>query len=334
MDYDNMDVDEIGPRVMIREAAIDRADFTMANVDLAFANSFRRTILAEVPTMAIDLVEVDENTSVLADEFIAHRLGLVPLNSKQIEDVYYSRDCACDQYCENCSVTLTLHAKCTGDEIMKVYARDLVVAEPRPNEWVGNPVITDEAGLGVVICKLRKGQEVRMRCIAKKGIAKEHAKWAPTSAVGFEYDPHNKLKHVDYWYEEDPIKEWPVSENGKWEQPAQEGEPFDYDATPSRFFFNIESVGNLEPDAIVQQAIKVMQEKLAAVLQALAGDERNGQTDADGFGGQEPDLQGGAEYGADQGYTTPYVNAGATSQWAGGATPYGATPYGHSGWNP
>jgi DNA-directed RNA polymerase II subunit RPB3 len=165
-------------------------------------------MLAEVPTMAIDLVEVDENTSVLADEFIAHRLGLIPLNSKQIEDVLYTRDCDCDQYCENCSVTLTMHAKCTGDEIMKVYARDLVVAEPRPNEWVGNPVITDEAGLGSVICKLRKGQEVRMKCIAKKGIAKEHAKWAPTSAIGFEYDPNNKLRHLDYWYEIDPVKEW------------------------------------------------------------------------------------------------------------------------------
>lgn len=91
---------------------------------------------------------------------------------------------------------------------MKVYARDLVVAEPRPNEWVGLPVITDAQGLGSVICKLRKGQELRMKCVAKKGIAKEHAKWAPTSAVAFEYDPHNKLKHLDYWYEEDPAKEW------------------------------------------------------------------------------------------------------------------------------
>jgi DNA-directed RNA polymerase II subunit RPB3 len=85
---------------------------------------------------------------------------------------------------------------------------------------------------------------------------------------------------------------------------------------------------------VVQQAIKVMQQKLAAVLQELAGDENgNGDIDGDGFGGQEPDLQGGADYGADQGYTTPYVNAGATSQWGGGATPYGATPYGQSGWN-
>ena len=91
---------------------------------------------------------------------------------------------------------------------MKVYARDLVVGEPRPNESIGNPIITDVEGLGPVICKLRKGQEVRMKCIAKKGIAKEHAKWAPTSSVGFEYDPYNKLRHVDYWYEEDPVQEW------------------------------------------------------------------------------------------------------------------------------
>jgi DNA-directed RNA polymerase II subunit RPB3 len=185
-------------------------DFELSNVDLSFANSLRRTILAEVPTMAIDLVEVEANTSVLADEFIAHRLGLIPLNSKNVDDVVYSRDCDCEQYCELCSVTLTLHARCTGDEIMKVYARDLVVDALRPNQFVGTPVITDPEGLGTVICKLRKDQELRMKCIAKKGIAKEHAKWAPTSAVGFEYDPHNKLRHMDLWFEQDPIKEWYV----------------------------------------------------------------------------------------------------------------------------
>jgi DNA-directed RNA polymerase II subunit RPB3 len=161
--------------------------------------------------MAIDLVEIEANTSVLADEFITHRLGLIPLNSKNVDDVLYSRDCDCEQYCEFCSVTLTLHARCTGDEIMKVYARDLVVDNLRANIWVGNPVITDPEGLGTVICKLRKGQELRMKCIAKKGIAKEHAKWAPTAAIGFEYDPHNKLRHTDLWYEEDPVKEWLVT---------------------------------------------------------------------------------------------------------------------------
>jgi DNA-directed RNA polymerase II subunit RPB3 len=49
-----------------------------------------------------------------------------------------------------------------------------------------------------------------MKCIAKKGIAKEHAKWAPSAAIGFEYDPANKLHHLDYWHEEDADKEWYV----------------------------------------------------------------------------------------------------------------------------
>lgn len=158
--------------------------------------------------MAIDLVEIETNTSVLADEFIAHRLGLVPLNSKECEQILYTRDCDCEGYCEQCSITLMLHARCTGNEIMRIYARDLVITSQTPNDMIGKPIITDTEGQGPVIAKLRQGQEIKMKCIAKKGIAKEHSKWAPTAAIGFEYDPHNKLKHLDLWYEEDPLKEW------------------------------------------------------------------------------------------------------------------------------
>lgn len=209
MDYDlAMDGEDTGPTVTIRDANSVMVDFILRHVDLAFANSLRRVILSEIPTMAIDLVEVKKNTSVLADEFICHRLGLIPLNSKNVDDVLYTRDCECEQYCENCSVALSLYARCTGNDVMKVYARDLVPQEPRANEWVGLPVLSDGNKDGALILKLRKGQEVEMKCIAKKGIAKEHAKWAPTAAVGFEYDPWNKLKHLDYWYEESAKDEW------------------------------------------------------------------------------------------------------------------------------
>lgn len=191
------------------QADSTHVDFELSRANLAFANSLRRIMQAEVPTIAIDLVEVELNTSVLADEFIAHRLGLIPLNSKSASELNYGRDCDCEQYCDQCSVTLTLHARSTSDEIMKVYARDLVV-DGRLGSSVGTPVISDPEGYGCLIAKLRKGQELKLSCIAKKGIAKEHAKWMPTSAVGFEYDPHNKLHHLDLWYENntDPNKEW------------------------------------------------------------------------------------------------------------------------------
>ena len=167
-------------------------------------------MLAEIPTIAIDLVQIEENSTVLADEFIAHRLGLLPLNAEGVENLFYSRDCDCEEYCDRCSVILTLHAKCTGDENMHVSARDMVPSGDRINQTLGNPIINDPDGLGPLILKLRPGQEIKLKCIAKKGIAKEHAKWAPSAAIGFEYDPHNKLHHLDLWYEQDPKKEWYV----------------------------------------------------------------------------------------------------------------------------
>ena len=163
-------------------------------------------MLAEVPTLAIDLVEIACNTSVLPDEFIAHRLGLIPLNSVDVTNrLVYNRDCGiCDSNCDNCSVVLGLHAKCTNPGIMEVFARDLVVKIPAAKgRDLGTPVIRDPNGNGPLIARLRQGQEIELTCIAKKGIAKEHAKWAPTASIGFEYDPNNKLRHLDYWYEND-----------------------------------------------------------------------------------------------------------------------------------
>ena len=120
----------------------------------------------------------------------------------------------------------------------------------------------------------------------------------------------------------------PLSKNKDWEDPPQDDVPFDYNAVPSQFYVDIESVGNLEADNVVQQGIKVLQQKLAAVLQELSGgdDANRGLMDGDHQyenGPRSPDA------GLDHGYTTPF-NQGATSVWAGGQTPapYGATPYG------
>ncbi|CCJ30120.1 unnamed protein product, partial [Pneumocystis jirovecii] len=249
-----------GPQVTIRNIEKNSIDFVLSNVDLAFANSLRRVILAEVPTVAIDLVEIEINTSVLADEFITHRLGMIPLDSANVDDkLVYTRDCDCDQYCTKCSVQLTLYAKCTSDGTMDVYSKDLIVEH--------NSTI-DPDGKGILICKLRKAQELRLKCIAKKGIAKEHAKWSPVSAIAFEYDPWNKLHHTDYWFEESSDAEWPKSKNSDWEE-APRDEAFDYTAEPSKFYFCIETVGSLTPNEVISQGIKYLQVKLATIVRDL-----------------------------------------------------------------
>ena len=73
-----MDVQEY---IELRHVDCARCEFVLNNTDVAMANALRRAMLAWVPTIAIDLVEFEVNTSVLSDEFIAHRLGLIPLRS-------------------------------------------------------------------------------------------------------------------------------------------------------------------------------------------------------------------------------------------------------------
>lgn len=365
MDYD---IDESGPRVTIRDTDPTTINFVLNNTTLSLANSLRRTMLAEIPTLAIDLVRIHTNTSVLADEFIAHRLGLIPLSCRDIDKLVYGRECdSCDDYCDNCAVVLKLTAENRNQrENMKIYARDLLVTtrhgapverfppgyHPQmaganemelPNR--GHPVILDEKGEGPLIAQLRQGQKLDMTCIAKKGIAKEHAKWAPTAAIGFEYDPHNKLRHTQLWYEKDAAEEWPASKNADWEDAPQESEPFDFNAEPNQFYVNLESTGVLPPDQILHSGIRTLQQKLATVITELGSNADAGAMEGLQNGGTTPDGQpngyGGAAYGGQSAYGGgPQYQGGGTSyngyQDQGYRTPgYGggmATPYGTRGY--
>ncbi|KAJ1914044.1 RNA polymerase II subunit 3 [Tieghemiomyces parasiticus] len=257
-----------GPQIHIRQITDHMMDFVLSDTDLSVANSLRRTMIAEVPTIAIDIVQIESNTSVLADEFLAHRLGLIPLVSSTVDRMKYTRDCTCVQACDLCTVELTLNVKCTDNQTLEVTSKLLMSSDPNVV-----PVLVDDEDPGVLIVKLRKGQEIKVNCLAKKGVAKEHAKWSPVAAIGFEYDPHNRLRHTHYWIEEDVKKEWPLSSNATEEPEVQPGEPFDFNAEPNRFYFKVETVGSLRPEEVFLTAISVLQDKLGTTQIKL--DEEN-----------------------------------------------------------
>ncbi|ORX45150.1 hypothetical protein BCR36DRAFT_585770 [Piromyces finnis] len=262
-----------GPTVQLKELESDHIKFSLSNVDLSVANGIRRAMIADVPTMAIDLVEIETNTTVLTDEFIAHRLGLIPLTSTDVDKNFaYSRECNCSDYCNLCSVELNLNVKCTENRTMEVTSNDLISQNP---DIV--PVITDKDDRGIIIAKMRQGQELKLKCIAKKGTGKEHAKWSPVCGVGFDYDPYNKLKHTTYWVEDDEKAEWPLTENSNEEPPPVEGEPFDYNAVPNKFYYRFETTGSMEAKDIVLSSLDILQNKLDELRNELRKEQSMNQ---------------------------------------------------------
>ncbi|KAJ2002645.1 RNA polymerase II subunit 3 [Coemansia sp. RSA 2322] len=225
-------------------------------------------MIAEVPTMAIDLVEFHENTSMLVDEYLAHRLGMIPLTSHKVDDFKFTRDCTCTDYCKECSVEFNLHVKWNEEGTRTVYSTELISS----NKDVV-PVLDSDQDRGIILLKLRKGQEIHIHCIAKKGVAKEHAKWSPCAAVGFEYDPHNNLRHLTYWFEKSIKDEWPLSKNADEEMENDPDAPFDFTAEPTTFYFNVETVGSLHPQNLVDMATRELQGKLGALQLALEEDQ-------------------------------------------------------------
>ena len=99
-----------GINIQILELDSDHIKFAVYNIDVSIANALRRIIMCEVPCFAVELVSIINNSSVLSDEYISHRLGLVPLISSDVDNYKYTKDCDCkpSDHCELCRVFFKL----------------------------------------------------------------------------------------------------------------------------------------------------------------------------------------------------------------------------------
>src|SRR3989442_13455907 len=99
------------PKVKLIEESGNEVTLQLDGIDRSYANAIRRFCLSEGPSMAIDDVVILENSSVLYDEILSHRLGMVPLNTDLERYILPEKfDCGNALCCQKCRVLRVLDA--------------------------------------------------------------------------------------------------------------------------------------------------------------------------------------------------------------------------------
>jgi len=124
--------------------------------DTAFVNAIRRTIMRYVPCFAVEDVAIYENDSVMFDEFLAHRLGMLPIKSGA--KGYKPGDIV--------KMVLEKEGPCT------VYSKDIKSTDPT----------IEVADKKIPLTKLGKNQKLKIEMKIVMLSGKEHSKWQPAVA--------------------------------------------------------------------------------------------------------------------------------------------------------
>ncbi len=252
-------------------------------VDVPFINSLRRTIIAEVPCMAVDEVVVIENSSVLQDEMIAHRLGLMPLKT-DLDSYNLPEECPCKSElgCNLCRVSLELDSE-SPEGTRTVYSGELVSENPSISP------VSDR----IPIAKLAKGQKLKLEAYARLGKGKKHAKWQPVSMCTYKYFPEiaidtGKCDACGRCVEICPNRVLTETDN-KIDisnlmactlcQDCADACPKDPSAIEVKwkdeaFIFNVESTDAIPPERAIEEAIKIMDGKLSQFMKGMRGKRR------------------------------------------------------------
>ncbi|ERH09874.1 MAG: DNA-directed RNA polymerase, subunit D [halophilic archaeon J07HX64] len=235
------------------------ARFVARPMTPAFANGIRRAMLADVPTFSIDDVRVIENSSVMFDEQIGLRLGLVPLVTPPGEFEHGEE------------VTLSLDvsgpARESPDETRTAYSGDIVCSDP----------MVEPADQNVPIIDLKADQRLQFEADAVLDVGREHAKHQGGVAVGYrhlqrvtdagergEFDDDDP--HIVRGVIEDHAPEHAEGDASEGDLVATEafdhtlrnrypGRKLDVTDVEDAFVFHVETDGSLTADQLVEQAV-------------------------------------------------------------------------------
>jgi len=271
-----------GLRIDMKRMDPDVVEFDLIGVDAPVANALRRILISEVATVAIESVILTQNTGVIQDENLVHRLGLIPLCIDP-DQVPFTKNCIKTEE----PIIFSLRQKCTTQETLSVYSRDLIWEpcneaqrakfagrEPRPVD--GNILIT----------KLARGQEIIAECYCAKGYGKEHAKWQPVNPVWYRLLPDIKVQNVsgadaETLRDRCPKKVFDIEDGHAVVKNARACSTCRecLDAIPdgrvdlgkikNHFLFTVEATGQIPAPELIPKAINRLKEKCQAALEFL-----------------------------------------------------------------
>jgi DNA-directed RNA polymerase subunit D len=169
-------------KVQVMSTTDSEIKFSVDGMKQSLASAFRRVMMSEVPTMAIEWVDFKKNDSALNDEIIAHRLGLVPLTFDK-KAYNLPEECSCNgKGCSRCQVKLVLKKKGPAtvyDGDLKSDAKDVKPVHEK-----------------IPIVELLEGQNLQLEAIAQLGTGRQHAKWQ-AAVVGYEADGDKFVFNVE-----------------------------------------------------------------------------------------------------------------------------------------
>ena len=253
-------------KVDVKELKPKKAVIKIDEIEPYFINSIRRTMISDLPKLAVDDVVIYDNTSALFDEIIAHRLGLVPIPT-DLSLLTFRDECTCKgKGCPNCTVRYTLSKEGEGT----VFSGDL---QPAEKSWA----ITEDK---IPIVELYGDQRLILEVEAVLGRGKNHAKWIPVQSPGYRMDAtiefdKNKTDDVKKFVEKLPkdlveikgnklvlkkIEKLPVLES------YIDKHRIDYitiTKNPKNYTFTFETDGSLSAKDTIIESAKILQEKYA-----------------------------------------------------------------------
>lgn len=234
--------------------------FTLAKSYVEFANALRRSLISDVPVMAIDTVSFSKNNSALYNEVLALRLGLLPLTSDA--GTYNLRsECSCKGAgCPKCTAKFSLEVEGPG----MVYARDL-----KPTDKNIKPVNPDTP-----LVKLFEDQGVKLEASAVLGFGRDHAKFNACMA-SYQYYP--KIRTGDckckkalkacprgvykLRYNKLDVKDLEACNLCMACVDACSCGDLKVESLDDKFIFRVESWGQYEPKKLVKLAIESLKER-------------------------------------------------------------------------